>query len=68
VSFTWPLVLTSLAALPVLVALYIDRDRRRVASQARFGNPELLPNVIDRAPGRLRAHGGVTGCDSRELS
>jgi Ca-activated chloride channel family protein len=54
VSFTWPLVLTALAALPVLVALYIDRDRRRVASQARFGNPDLLPNVIDRAPGRLR--------------
>ena len=53
-SFTWPLVLTLLAALPVLVALYIDRDRRRVASQASFGNPDLLPNVIDRAPGRLR--------------
>ena len=53
-SFTWPLVLTALAALPVLVALYIDRDRRRVASQASFGNPGLLPNVIDRAPGRLR--------------
>jgi Ca-activated chloride channel family protein len=54
VRFTWPLVLTALAALPVLVALYIDRDRRRVASQASFGNPDLLPNVIDRAPGRLR--------------
>jgi Ca-activated chloride channel family protein len=40
--------------LPVLVALYIDRDRRRVASQSKFGNPELLPNVVDRAPGRLR--------------
>jgi Ca-activated chloride channel homolog len=54
VSFHWPLVLTGLAALPVLVALYIDRDRRRVASQARFGNPDLLPNVVDREPGRLR--------------
>lgn len=53
-SFTWPLVLTALAALPVLVALYIDRDRRRIASQSRFGNPDLLPNVIARAPGRLR--------------
>jgi len=54
VSFTWPLVLAALAALPILVALYIDIDRRRVASQARFGNPDLLPNVVDRAPGRLR--------------
>ena len=53
-SFTWPLVLAALAALPILVALYIDIDRRRVASQARFGNPDLLPNVVDRAPGRLR--------------
>ena len=53
-SFTWPLALVALAAVPVLVALYIDRDRRRVASQAEFGNPELLPNMVDREPGRLR--------------
>jgi Ca-activated chloride channel family protein len=54
VTFDWPLVLTALAVLPILVALYIDRDKRRVASQAQFGNPGLLPNVVDRAPGRLR--------------
>jgi Ca-activated chloride channel homolog len=53
-SFHWPLVLTALAALPVLVAIYIDRDRRRVASQAAFGNPDLIPNVVERDPGRLR--------------
>ena len=53
-TFTWPLVLIALAAIPVLVALYIDRDRRRVAAQAEFGNPDLLPNVVDREPGRLR--------------
>lgn len=53
-SFTWPLALIALAAVPVLVALYIDRDRRRVAAQAEFGNPELLPNMVDREPGRLR--------------
>jgi Ca-activated chloride channel family protein len=53
-SFDWPLALVALAVLPVLVALYLDRDRRRVASQASFGNPDLLPNVIDRSPGRLR--------------
>lgn len=53
-TFTWPLALLALAVVPVLVALYIDRDRRRVASQAEFGNPHLLPNVVDREPGRLR--------------
>jgi Ca-activated chloride channel family protein len=52
--FDWPLALVALAVLPVLVALYIDRDRRRVASQASFGNPNLIPNVVDRSPGRLR--------------
>ena len=54
VRFDWPLALAALALLPVLVALYLDRDRRRVASQAEFGNPDLLPNVVDRSPGRLR--------------
>jgi Ca-activated chloride channel homolog len=54
VSFDWPLVLAALAVLPILVALFIDREKRRVASQARFGNPDLLPNVVDREPGRLR--------------
>ena len=53
-TFTWPLALVALAAIPVLVALYLDRDRRRVAAQAEFGNPDLLPNVVDREPGRLR--------------
>lgn len=53
-SFTWPLVLTALAALPLLVALYVDYDKRRIASQQRFASPNLLPNVIDREPGRLR--------------
>lgn len=53
-SFTWPLALVALAAVPVLVALYLDRDRRRVASQAEFGNPDLLPNTVEREPGRLR--------------
>ena len=52
--FDWPLALAALAVLPLMVALYLDRDRRRVASQAEFGNPDLLPNVVDRSPGRLR--------------
>ena len=54
VRFDWPIALAALAALPILVAVYIDRDRRRVASQAEFGNPDLIPNVVDRSPGRLR--------------
>lgn len=52
--FDWPIALAALALLPILVALYIDRDRRRVASQAEFGNPDLIPNVVARSPGRLR--------------
>ena len=52
--FDWPIALAALAVLPILVALYIDRDRRRVASQAEFGNPDLIPNVVARSPGRLR--------------
>jgi Ca-activated chloride channel homolog len=54
VRFDWPLALVALAVLPMLVALYVDRDRRRVASQSAFGNPDLLPNVVERSPGRLR--------------
>ncbi len=53
-SFEWPVALLGLAALPLLVALYIVHERLRTASQAAFGNPGLLPNVIDRKPGRLR--------------
>jgi len=54
VSFTWPLLLVGLAALPVLVALYALSERRRRRLRAAFGNPDLLPNVIDREPGKLR--------------
>jgi Ca-activated chloride channel family protein len=54
VRFDWPFALAALAVLPLMVALYVDRDRRRVASQAEFGNPDLLPNVVERSPGRLR--------------
>ncbi len=53
-SFGWPLALAALAVVPALVALYVWHDRRRRLAAARFGNPALLPNVVDRAPGRLR--------------
>jgi Ca-activated chloride channel homolog len=54
VTFTWPLVLLALAAIPLLIVLYAWSERQRRRSQAAFGNPDLLPNVIDRSPGRLR--------------
>jgi Ca-activated chloride channel family protein len=54
VSFGWPIALVGLLAIPLLVALHFWSESRRTASQAAFGNPDLLPNVVDRAPGRLR--------------
>lgn len=38
----------------MLVLLYVVLERRRERFGARFANPALLPNVIDRKPGRLR--------------
>ena len=54
-SFTWPIALLGLLLVPGLVLAYVWSERRRTNAQARFGNPDLLPNVVDRAPGRLRA-------------
>jgi Ca-activated chloride channel homolog len=54
VSFGWPLALVGLVLVPLLAALYLWYDRRRDRVAARFANPALLPNVIDRSPGRLR--------------
>ena len=53
-SFTWPIVLLGLVALPLLVALYLWQEQRRRRSQAAFGNPALLPNIVHRAPGKVR--------------
>ena len=53
-SFGWPIALVGLVAIPLLVALWVWNDGRRKASQAAFGNPDLLPNVVDREPGRIR--------------
>lgn len=54
-SFTWPIALVGLLLIPVLVLAYTWSERRRVRAQADFGNPDLIPNVVDRAPGRVRA-------------
>jgi Ca-activated chloride channel family protein len=53
-TFQWPLVLLVLLVIPLLVALYVVRERRRTAFAAAFANPALLPTVIDRAPGARR--------------
>jgi len=53
-SFEAPLALLGLLLVPVLIALVVVHERRRRAQAARFGNPALLPNVIEREPGRLR--------------
>jgi Ca-activated chloride channel family protein len=54
VSFGWPIALLGLLALPTLVGLYVWHERRRAVAAERFSNPALLPNVVDRDPGRLR--------------
>jgi Ca-activated chloride channel family protein len=54
VSFGWPIALLGLVLVPLLLALYIWHEGRRTAAAADFGNPDLLPNVLDRSPGRLR--------------
>ena len=53
-TFEWPLALLALTALPVLVALYVLRERRRDRRVAPWAAPALLPNVVTRSPGRLR--------------
>ena len=53
-SFSRPLALIALALIPVLIALYYARDRRQLRFASRWGNTSLLPNVIDRSPGKLR--------------
>jgi Ca-activated chloride channel family protein len=54
VTFGWPVALVGLLAIPLLIALYLWHERRRIASQAEFGNPDLLPNIVGRHPGKLR--------------
>jgi Ca-activated chloride channel homolog len=46
--------LIALAVVPLLAALYVLHNRRRVQSAERFGNPALLPNLVDRSPGWRR--------------
>jgi Ca-activated chloride channel family protein len=54
VTFTWPLALLALLVVPLLVAAYVYRERRRVDAARRFGNPALLPNLVAASPGWRR--------------
>lgn len=53
-SFSQPLVLVALAAVPLLLVLWLRNEQHRRASAARFSSLALLPNLVPRAPGRLR--------------
>jgi Ca-activated chloride channel homolog len=54
VSFESPLALIGLVVVPLLIGLYVLRERRRPRFAARWGAPSLLPNLVDRAPGARR--------------
>jgi Ca-activated chloride channel family protein len=54
VSFSSPSYLLALLLLPLLIAAYVWRERQRQRSAAAWANPALVPNLIDRAPGRRR--------------
>jgi Ca-activated chloride channel family protein len=54
VSFQSPLALVGLALVPVLVGLYIVRERRRQSYATRFTTPALLPNLVGATPGWRR--------------
>jgi len=54
VSFSRPLALAALLVIPLIVAFYYVRARQQTQFASRWGSPALLPNLIDRAPGKLR--------------
>ena len=53
-TFEWPLALLTLLVVPLAAATYLAVDRRKRAEASRFAAPALYPNVVARAPGRLR--------------
>lgn len=54
-SFETPFVLIALLVVPLLVLLYVRRERRRPEAAAAFTSPALLPNLVDARP-RWRRH------------
>jgi Ca-activated chloride channel homolog len=53
-SFQSPLALIGLVLVPVLVGLYVLRERRRQSYASRFTASGLLPNLVAAAPGWRR--------------
>ena len=53
-TFDRPWWLIGLVAVPLLVWLWRRDEGRRRAGAARFANLALVPNLIDRGPGRRR--------------
>jgi Ca-activated chloride channel homolog len=53
-NFASPLALLALLLVPAAAAGYVWFQRRRVRESARFVEPALLPNVVDRVPGWRR--------------
>jgi Ca-activated chloride channel family protein len=53
-SFGLPLALIGLIVVPLLVVLYVYRERKREDYAARFTSTGLLPNLVDAAPGWRR--------------
>jgi Ca-activated chloride channel family protein len=53
-SFESPLALIGLVLVPVLVGLYVLRERDRKSYASRFTTQALLPNLVDAAPGWRR--------------
>jgi len=54
-TFGWPIALVGLILVPIVFLLYIRRDRDRATFAKRFGNPALMPNLVDRSP-KWRRH------------
>ena len=53
-SFSSPLALAGLIAIPLLAAAYVVAARRRRRAAARFANPALVPNLVPDSPGWRR--------------
>ena len=53
-TFSSPWALLWLLVVPALVVLYIVHQRRRLRYAERWASPSLIPNLVDRFPGRRR--------------
>jgi Ca-activated chloride channel homolog len=53
-SFRWPELLWAVLLVPLVAALWLRGERRRVRRAGAFGNPALLPNVVTARPGWRR--------------